>query len=451
MYVAPPPQDTDPVAAAMARGGSPRVYEVWRGSNVFFLRGRFIFGPDVRSLFLTIFLIVAPVAVFCVFVARKLMNHFPHHLGISIMVVAVAFTLYDLTLLLLTSGRDPGIIPRNMHPPEPDTIEGSSDIGGEQTPQFRIPRMKDVTVNGITVKVKYCDTCMLYRPPRCSHCSICNNCVERFDHHCPWVGQCIGRRNYRFFFMFVFSTTLLCIYVFGFCWVYIKRIMDAEQTNIWRAMLKTPASIALIIYTFVSVWFVGGLSVFHLYLISGNQTTYENFRYRYDRRDNPYNRGLVANFKEVFFTSIPPPKSKFRARVPPEEGMKSSSMKSSSLSEGFISPSMGKAARDLGMGVKPMTWGEARTMGDLEAGMSNDAAEDKDSRINHASPDPMQSISSEGLEGQALMQPRRSSWGRKSGSWDISPDIMALASGIGDSNRLSSGSSRRASINYSNR
>lgn len=159
----------------------------------------------------------------------------------------------------------------------------------------------------------------------------------------------------------------------------------------------------------------------------------------------------MANFKEVFFTSIPPPKSKFRARVPPDEGMKSSSMKSSSFSEGFISPSMGKAARDLGMGVKPMTWGEARTMGDLEAVMSNDAAEDKDSRINNASPDPMQRISSEGLEGQALMQPRRSSWGRKSGSWDISPDIMTLASGIGDSNRLSSDSSRRASINYSNR
>jgi len=81
----------------------------------------------------------------------------------------------------------------------------------------------------------------------------------------------VMQRNYRFFFMFVFSTTLLCIYVFAFCWVYIRRIMEAEETTIWKAMIKTPASIGLIIYTFVSMWFVGGLTAFHLYLISTNQ------------------------------------------------------------------------------------------------------------------------------------------------------------------------------------
>ena len=97
----------------------------------------------------------------------------------------------DLLLLLMTAGRDPGIIPRNDHPPEPESYDGNAEVGSGQTPLSRV-RIKDAVVNGVTVKIKYCDTCMLYRPPRCSHCSICNNCVEKFDHHCPWVGQCIG-------------------------------------------------------------------------------------------------------------------------------------------------------------------------------------------------------------------------------------------------------------------
>lgn len=119
------------------------------------------------------------------------------HYFIKLSVAVIGFILcvlvQDLFLLLLTSGRDPGIVPRSAHPPEPESSDGNLELGSNQTPQLRLPRIKDVTVNGITVKVKYCDTCMLYRPPRCSHCSICNNCVERFDHHCPWVGQCIGQ------------------------------------------------------------------------------------------------------------------------------------------------------------------------------------------------------------------------------------------------------------------
>lgn len=49
-----------------------------------------------------------------------------------------------------------------------------------------------MTVNGHRVQVRYNDTCHFYQPPRAHHCSVNDNCIERFDHHCPWVGTTIG-------------------------------------------------------------------------------------------------------------------------------------------------------------------------------------------------------------------------------------------------------------------
>jgi DHHC palmitoyltransferase len=97
----------------------------------------------------------------------------------ALVAITVVVIVFVLTALCRTALMDPGFIPRS--PPNSDVEAGLR------------PTTKEHAVNGYVVTTKYCATCCHYRPPRCSHCAVCDNCVEKFDHHCPWVGTCVGR------------------------------------------------------------------------------------------------------------------------------------------------------------------------------------------------------------------------------------------------------------------
>jgi len=58
-----------------------------------------------------------------------------------------------------------------------------------------------------------CPDCKIVRTPRCRHCTLCNHCVDRYDHHCPWVNNCIGKGNFTRFYCFVFTQSLYLISV----------------------------------------------------------------------------------------------------------------------------------------------------------------------------------------------------------------------------------------------
>lgn len=272
---------------------------------------------DNKILILSIFLISICTGFFLAYDYRLTINTLKY--GLMVEIICILLYVFVILMLLRTSFTDPGIIPRATSSQstqiENQMIEEeqrNSNHTGYRPP----PRFSETEINGILIKQKFCFTCKIFRPPRASHCSICDNCVDRFDHHCPWVGNCIGRRNYRYFYLFLLSLSCLCIYIFAFSVTNLVMLTQQKGT-IMAALSVSWASSVEIVISFFAIWSVVGLTGFHTYLTSTNTTTNEDMKGSWKKKatiGNPFSRGSCgANCCHILCSPTPPSRLKPRS------------------------------------------------------------------------------------------------------------------------------------------
>ncbi|XP_030320328.1 palmitoyltransferase ZDHHC18 isoform X4 [Calypte anna] len=274
-----------------------RKWEVFPGRNRFYCGGRLMLARHSGVFALTLVLILATSGLFFAF-----------------------------DCLLQTSFRDPGILPRAT-PSEAADLEKQIDNMGNSS--YRPPaRTMEVVINKYVVKLKYCYTCKMFRPPRTSHCSVCDNCVERFDHHCPWVGNCVGKRNYRYFYAFILSLSFLTAFIFA-C-VVTHLTLRSQRDGFLNTLKMTPASVLELVICFFSVWSILGLSGFHTYLVASNLTTNEDIKGSWSNKRgsefaNPYShKSILTNCCAVLCGPFHPSLIDRRGFIQPDVGTPSS-------------------------------------------------------------------------------------------------------------------------------
>jgi len=287
-------------AVAEQQAPEPRLYEQWDGDEKFFCGGRCMSGPDWKMMFLTASLVLVPAVIFIALVAADFGS-----LSYIFVPISAVWALCSLVFLFRTSCMDPGVIPRR-----PSRLPSLVQPG--------MSRVYEVYINGgRPVQIRYNDTARVYQPPRAHHCSINDNCYDKFDHHCPWTGTTIALRNYRSFLFFIMGTLGYIVWTCAICAAYIARnvhIVNTDNnpaTNGKDAAARSGAAIAILIYCLPATAFLLPLTGLHCFLVSKNRTTYENFKYA--RQGHPFDLGSCGrNWWSVCCVPTPPPHVRMR-------------------------------------------------------------------------------------------------------------------------------------------
>ncbi|KAJ8124696.1 hypothetical protein O1611_g8944 [Lasiodiplodia mahajangana] len=295
-----------------------RNHEYFEGNTVFCLGGRL---QNTRHRPINIgtgFLIVLPAALFFGGCAPYLWLH----LSPAVPIIFAYIFVISFSSFLRASVTDPGILPRNLHRfPPPDENEDPLRLA-PPTNDWTLIKSAESSIAAMEVPTKFCRSCNIWRPPRAHHCRLCDNCVETQDHHCVWVNNCVGRRNYRYFFAFVTSTTIMGLYLIGASLAQLVIYSHREGVSFGRAVGHFRIALVLVIYGVLGLLYPIALSGYHLFLMARGETTREflnSHKLAKQDRYQAFTQGSMwRNWVVVLCRPRPPTYYRFKDRY--EEG-----------------------------------------------------------------------------------------------------------------------------------
>ena len=226
------------------------------GNHRFIFGGLITLGPQIHYL-----LIVLVLSLIAEFAVLSLVCYFHIAMGIVFLILSTV----HMGLMLSVALTDPGIVPPS--------------ISSRATTS---PALMTSIVNGTKVDQKWCHSCNIHTPPRGKHCTVCGCCVDKHDHHCKFLSNCIGVRNYRTFVLFLISSCVVTLFV---VLTILFRPSSTRTVKVWIIFV---VSVVLFILS-------ANLVRYHVSLVLRGATSFEQFRGSFAIEDNEEAEVVTAN------------------------------------------------------------------------------------------------------------------------------------------------------------
>ena len=265
-------------------------FDIYRkiGNNKIICNNKLLLGNKYYHIIISFILITIP-AILYIFTMLKIFSSS----SITLAIITIIFYIPIITFLFIGACSDPGLVERNNEYAFYDNRKS----------------VIKMNIKGHMANLNYCYTCFHFRPPRTSHCAECDNCVENFDHHCLWLGTCVGKRNYKYFFYLLSLTSVLCFMVVIssviFLIEFFKNYFKEKDNDILLII------ICLCVVGFTALmfllFFLIKLLFLHTYLVSAGLNFYEFIKKNYlvTLERKPYSRGCLRNIKNRLFKRVP--------------------------------------------------------------------------------------------------------------------------------------------------